>query len=193
MAGGFRNFKSDKQRMKVMMLLEQRHGGGAGLAEHIKQKEETHLNQGTVNILVTKKRRMAVLEKLEKPSVVFSDDELQHITNSLNRLSHGGDENHDFALKAKSLIARHPNGVKIDEDFTLKGLEFLTRTNIQKQLGERERNIVDNFKEFHLTGWIDESNQFRNFFKPEFTVVANNGDQFDYSLGEDTRHIEITG
>lgn len=193
MAGGFRKFKSRKQEQKVMMLLQHRHGGGAELEEHIKKKQQTHVNQQTVNILVTKKRRIAVLDKLAKKDVVVSDDEVQHITNSLNRRQFSNDENREFGDEARRLVKINPEGIKLDEDFTKKGLEFLTRTNIQKQLGNSERHVVDTFKEFHLVGWFEESNQFRSFFKPEFRVVANDGETFEYTLGEDVRKINITG
>ena len=193
MAGGFRSFKSEKQRMKVMAILEKRSGGGSALTSKIQEKEKLHLDQQTVNILKTQKRRMAVLDKLRKPNVVFSDNEVQHITNSLNRLKSGGEDNEEFALEAKSLIARHPKGVMIDEEFTKKGLEFLTRTNIQKQLDENQKEIIENFKEFHLAGWFDDSNEFRSFFKPEFTVISNNDRRFDYTVGEDVTKITITG
>lgn len=192
MAGGFRSFKSEKQRKMVMAILAQRHGGGAELTERIKTKEDTHNTQQTLNIVVTKKRRMAVLDKLKQSDVVMSDNEIQNVTNSLNRIDTGNEDNKNFAEEARRLVSEHPTGVMIDEELTQKGLEFLTRTAIQKQLGEREKAVVDNFKEFQLVDWFDDFNGFRHFFQPQWKVIANNDDSFEY-LFTGSRDIKIVG
>jgi len=192
MAGGFRSFKSEKQRKKVMSILDQRHGGGADLTEHVTDKQELHDKQQTVNVVVTKKRRMIVLEKLKQSDVVMSDDEIQHITNSLNRMEHSNEDNKEFAQEARRLVSEHPRGVMLDEDLTQKGLEFLTRTVIQKKLDEGEKEIVDNFKEFQLVDWFDDYNGFRHFFQPQWKVIANNDDSFEY-LFAGSRDIKIVG
>lgn len=192
MGGGFRGFKSKKQQAKVMIILEKRHGGGAELEEHIKRKETEHQNTNTTNIVTTKKRRTAVLEKFKSKNPIVSDDEVQHLKNSLNRKDFSNDDNRRFADEASEIVIRHPNGIRLNEDFTKKGIEFLTRANIQKQLDDDERDIVDDFKEFHWLGFVEEGNAFRSFFKPEFRVISHDGSHFDYTVGEDVTKINIT-
>jgi len=192
MAGGFRSFKSEKQRKLVMAILAQRKGGGTDLTEQITNKEDLHNKQQTVNILVTKKRRMSVLDKLKQSDVVMSDDEIQHITNSLNRIEHSNEDNKEFADEARRLVSEHQRGIMLDEELTQKGLEFLTRPAIQKKLGSKEKEVIDNFKEFQLVEWFDDFNGFRHFFQPQWKVIANNDDSFEY-LFVGSRDIRIVG
>jgi len=192
LAGGFRSFKSEKQRKKVMAILAQRIDGGKLLNEQIQSKSDLHQGQQTVNIVVTKKRRMAVLEKLKQSDVIMSDDEIQHITNSLNRMEFSNEDNKEFAQEAKRLVEEHPRGVMLDEELTQKGLEFLTRPAIQKKLGESDKAIVENFKEFHLAGWYDDFNGFRHFFQPQWIVFGNNDQTFEY-LFAGSRDVRIVG
>lgn len=184
-------FKSERQRKHVMSILEKRHGGGVKLEAHIQKKETEHQNTDTTNIVATKKRRMAVLEKLKGKSPVVSGNEIQHITNSLNRKEFSDDENRRFADEANEIVTNHKNGIMLNEEATKKALEFLTRPLSQRTLGTRERDILDDFREINLDGWIDDDNPHRLFFRPQWKVIANDGEEFSYLF--DGNGIEITG
>lgn len=192
MAGGFRSFKSEKQRKKVMAILDQRQDGGKVLEQMLKSKEVLHEGQQTVNIVATQKRRLAVLDKLKQSDVVMSDDEIQHVTNSLNRTEFSNQDNKDFAEEARRLVSEHPRGIMLDEELTQKGLEFLTRPAIQKGLDEDQKKVVDDFKEFQIVDWYDDFNGFRHFFSPQWKVIANNDDSFEY-LFAGSRDIKVVG
>ncbi len=183
-------FKSEKHRKKVMSILSKRHGGGAKLEEHITRKETEHQNTDTTNIVTTKKRRDAVLMKLSKKAVI-SKDELQHIINSLNRIEFSNDDNRRFAEEVESKINENSD-IKLNESFTRQGLQWLAKPNIQKQLGARERDIVDDFKEFRLEGIQgDVQGNGSQYYKPVYTVIDNSGDEFSYVMTQDG--IEIIG
>lgn len=185
-------FKSEKQRNKVMAILRQRGGGGKVLEGQINARRILSERDRTEN-LVTKKRRVLLLEKLQKPHVVITEGEIQNIKNNFNG---GSDEGYKFAKEANTLIWDHPNGVRLTEEQNQKGVEYLNRPNIRKQMGYREEHVIDNFKEFKLDGFKDEANYHQNqmgirYYVPVFTVIANDGNTFQYHGS--SGGISITG
>ena len=192
MGGGFRSFKSEKQRMRVMAILNERHGGGKSLEGQMNATRILEQRHPTLSVVGTQKRRNVVLDKLKQPHLVMSDDEIQHIKNSLNRKEYGNEDNKKFADEANELIANHPHRIRLDEELTKKGLEYLTRPAIQKQLGEREKNVVEHFKEFTLTEFYEDNNGFRSFYIPQWSVRDNSGNSFEY-IEKGSREIEVVG
>ena len=90
------------------------------------------------------------------------------------------------------LIFNNKHGVRITEEQTSKGIAYLARANIQKQLGSREQHIVDNFKEFRLNGFEQAFNDYGNsWYEANWRVISNDGESFDYQGA--SKGIEITG
>ena len=92
---------------------------------------------------------------------------------------------------ADNLIWNNSNGVMVTEAQNQKGLEFLNRPNIRKNMGYRELDVLDNFKEFRLKGFHDVGNSYRRFYVPYWEVIANDGSTFEYNIS--SNGIDILG
>ena len=79
----------------------------------------------------------------------------------------------------------------ITNEQTAKGVEYLSRPNIRKQMGAREEEVLDNFKEFRLVAFHDDNNGFRHYYSPYWRVIANDGSAFEYH--QDSKGISIDG
>ena len=181
------NFKSERQRKAVMAILSQRHGGGLKL-----QGQENAVrilsNRDNTQNLATQKRRKILIEKIKRPHVVLSEAEIQILKNNLNS---GNDKTVEFGKELNNLLWNHPNGMMITNEQTSKGIEYLNRPNIRKQMGAREEEILDNFKEFRLVAFHDDYNGFRHYYSPYWRVIANDGSTFEYH--QDSKGISIDG
>ena len=180
-------FKSEKQRMKVMSILNNRAGGGNRLKGQVAVRNILEEKQLTTH-LQAKKRQDAVLDKLAKKDVVLHEGEIQHIANNLNS---GTEKREKFGKMADNLIWNNSNGVMVTEAQNQKGLEFLNRPNIRKNMGYRELDVLDNFKEFRLKGFHDVGNSYRRFYVPYWEVIANDGSTFEYNIS--SNGIDILG
>ncbi len=181
-------FKSEKQRIAVMSILAKRGGGGNRLKGQVAVRNILEDKQQT-NHLLAKKRQDAVLLKLDRPrNTILHEGEIQHIQNNLNS---GAEKREAFGKKANSRIWDHPIGVMATEAQNQKGLEFLNRPNIRKNMGYRETDVVDNFKEFRLKGFHDVGNVHHSFYVPYWEVRSNDGSTFEYNVSRDG--IDILG
>ena len=183
-------WKSEKQRKAVMSIYDKRHGGGLKLQG---QKNATKILQDRYNTenKTTYPRRKILLEKFSKPNTVLTESEIQIIKNNLNS---GNDETQKFGKQANDKIWNNEDGIRLTEEQTLKGLEYLNRPNIRNNhFGYREEAILDDFKEFRLMGFTDISNYGSSFkyYVPVFDVYANDGNGFQYHPSSDG--ISITG
>ncbi len=183
------HFKSEVQRKKVMSLLGNRYG----------EKNPTHL-QGQQNLvskvhsdqdiagLKASKKKDGMKKILSNGLVVLSENEIQNIKNNLNS---GNDSRVAYGQELADLIYENDKGVRITEEQTHKGVEYLNRPNIRKLMGTSEEHVLDNFKEFRLIGFYNDNNGYRDYYVPEFKVIANDGSSFDYHGSSEG--IEITG
>ena len=63
-----------------------------------------------------------------------------------------------------------------------QGLEWL-KDRRRKELGDRERSVVENFSHFTLTDMYDAGNAHGCFFLPVWTVHSKDGRRFSYVAG----------
>lgn len=72
---------------------------------------------------------------------------------------------------------------RIEEKQTAKGLTWLQSAKVQRQLGERERNVVADFDHFTLSDMYDAGRGGVAFYVPVYTVHAKSGRTFAYYAG----------
>ena len=182
-------FKSDKHRKKVVSLLGNRY---EGKPTHLKGQqnlvEHVHERQDTAGLKASKKHQ-GLIKILSGDTVVLSEGDIQNIKNNLNS---GNETREAKGEEYNDLIFNNKHGVRITEEQTSKGIAYLARANIQKQLGSREQHIVDNFKEFRLNGFEQAFNDYGNsWYEANWRVISNDGESFDYQGA--SKGIEITG
>ena len=139
-----------------------------------KKRDKRTLEDGT-NLT---KMQESTLGKLENGEVLTESD-VNHIKNSLNGSFRNGEINESFTDELDDIFSEGKEFPLTDEQ-TTKGITWLQKSRIQnKYLGEREREIVQNFDHFALVDFAEIGN---NFSVPVYKVVATNGDSFDYHI-----------
>ncbi len=95
-----------------------------------------------------------------------------------------------------------PNGFPITPEQTNKGItwlrEFLWKKNgsarntkENRVFGDRERRIIQDFKEFRLKGLTNASQNAYVFYLPIYEVIAEDGSSFEYTTN--MGRIEVVG
>ncbi len=125
----------------------------------------------------------ATLSKLQNNEVLTESD-VNHIKNSLNgSFSGSGEGMSSFADHVLEVMGENEDGYRLTPEQTQKGLAWLQKTRIQnKYLGEREREMLNDFDHFRLIDWVDEGNGGRSFYVPVYGVFATNGEYFSYHI-----------
>lgn len=162
------------------------------------------LGKGTVALNVvdplaeskTKRRKQAMILKLDDTDAIITKPEIEWMRKWLNNSFGSGIDvsDQEFVDAVREKIPENPDGFRITPEQTTQGIEFLrkaTRRSPNKdRFGERERDIIENFKEFRIIDWFD-ANPNVTFFVPLWRVESDDGDTFEYyfSGGE----VNITG
>lgn len=138
------------------------------------------------------KTQKELVEKL-KNNDVLTESDIRYMQNTLNG-TYSDKKNSDFL----TLIRMYSDGkpLRITEAQTTKGLDWLKKPKIQKDyLGTREKNILDNFKEFRLVDFTDISTNMNSYFVPIYEVISKSGDSFSYHItgAGSTSSLEIDG
>lgn len=84
-------------------------------------------------------------------------------------------------------------GVHLTKEQTIKGITWLKKSINKRFFGYRELAIIEDFKEFRLIDFKDDSlynSLYPNYF-PVYKVISNSGDTFDYYYN--LNKINITG
>lgn len=183
--------------------------GGQGTSSREKTIETEgvsmqELGKGTVALNVddplaetkTKRRKQAMILKLDDNDAIITKPEIEWMRKWLNNSFGSGIDvtDQEFVDAIKEKIPENPDGFRITPEQTTQGIEFLrkaTRRSPNKdRFGDRERDIIENFKEFRLIDWFD-ANPNTTFFVPLWRVESDDGNTFEYYFagGE----VNITG
>ena len=168
--------------MAVMAILNNRFGSSVKLNSDIHERE-TFLQQHDIDKLKTDRRRVELLKKLKIKDAVITENEIQTIKNSYNG---AGDQSRAFAKLADSeLWDRYHSdlGTRLTEEQTVKGLAFLKKGH--PEFANREKSIIDNFREFRLAGFKDDATYRQTQlgianWTPVYMVFGNDGSSFQY-------------
>jgi len=161
--------------------------------------QEQKFGKGTVALNITDplaetktaRRKQAMVLKLDDEDSIVTKPEIEWMRKFLNdSFGNTGDVDQDFVDSIKDKVDNNPDGFRITPEQTTQGLDFLRKTKNQKVFSEREKDILENFKEFRLIGWQDASSG-STFFVPLWKVESTDGNSFEYYFagGE----VEITG
>lgn len=161
--------------------------------------EEQKFGKGTVALNITDplaetktaRRKQAMVLKLDDVDSIITKQEIEWMRKFLNdSFGNAGDVDQDFVDSIRDKVDNNPDGFRITPEQTTQGLDFLRKTKNQKSFGEREKDILENFKEFRLIGWQD-AGRANTFFVPLWRVESTDGNSFEYYFagGE----VEITG
>lgn len=170
-----------------------------GFVEEELEAEQKKLGKGTVALNITDplaetktaRRKQAMTLKLDDEDSIITKQEIEWMRKFLNDsfgTSTVSDE--DFIETIKDKVANSPEGFRITPEQTTQGLDFLRKSKNKKFFGDREMDILENFKEFRLIDWFDAGNA-TTFFVPLWRVESTDGNSFEYYFagGE----VNITG
>jgi hypothetical protein len=162
-------FKSDKQRKYVMMMLKS--GGKVDIEPKLKPKNTP---------LALKTRR------------VLSEREINLVRKRMN----------DGKISPEQVFPEGKTYV-IGAEQERKGLDWLNnlrRTPMGKErknnpFGQREEEVLDNFKRFEWVDVVDTSSPYSDFkfYIPVWRVIAKDGSSFDYHIAPTKERLIITG
>jgi len=158
------------------------------------------LGKGTVALNVddplaeskTQRRKQAMILKLDETEAIITKPEIEWMRKWLNNSFGSGTDvtDEEFIQAIRDKVPENPDGFRLTPEQTTQGIDFLRKKKNQKNFGERELNVVENFKEFRLIDWFD-ANPNVTFFVPLWRVESDDGNTFEYyvSGGE----VNITG
>lgn len=99
-------------------------------------------------------------------------------------------------LNAMETMTNKTLGIKITEEHTQQGINFLKRTAFTSKgiprntkdypFNDHDLNILRNFKEFRLVGFEENTNTYSGMvmsYESQWKVKAKNGDSFTYVCG----------
>jgi len=158
------------------------------------------LGKGTVALNVddplaeskTQRRKQAMILKLDETEAIITKPEIEWMRKWLNNSFGSGTDvtDEEFIQAIRDKVPENPDGFRLTPEQTTQGIDFLRKKKNQKNFGERELDVVENFKEFRLIDWFD-ANPNVTFFVPLWRVESDDGNTFEYyvSGGE----VNITG
>ncbi len=171
--------------------------------DFVEEELSAELGVGTIALNVddplaeknTKRKKQAMTLKLDDNDAIITKREIEWMRKWLNN-SFGGAEvtDQEFVDTIREKVPENPDGFRITPEQTTQGIDFLrkaTRRSPNRQrFGDRERDVILNFKEFRIIDWFD-ANPNVNFFVPLWRVESTDGDTFEYYFagGE----VNITG
>ena len=100
----------------------------------------------------------------------------------------------------KYLLSLFKEEYSITKEQTIKGIEYLRNTVFKKNgkfrntknmpFGEREIDVIKDFKEFKFVG-LSSVSQYTLYYIPVYRVIDNQGNSFEYTT--DMGRMEVTG
>ncbi len=145
-------------------------------AEEIEEEEKSKLT----------KMQQDIVDKLNDSSML-SEKDVNYIKNTLNGTYVSGKEKlTSFDDELLALVEE--NTPELTSEQTTKGLDWLkkqSRKRVNNPFGNREFEIIENFKEFRLASFFNAARnqgQWVDFYVPVYRVVDNDGDSFEYYI-----------
>ena len=138
------------------------------------------------------KGQQLIFNKLKNANskTVLEKSEVQSIANALNGSS-GGESSRNFGAAANNLLWNYQDmhdGVSITNAHNEQGYNWLKKKAQKDRMGNKEKKMFNNFKEFKLIGFKNESwNQQTTNYVPVWDVYNKEGFVFQYYMANGSK------